>query len=164
MRLYYLCSKNKGADQMRCYRTAVRSMPFPSVKCPLNPWFPWTLFMESVESLDKIHGYSGQSPRSPLRLRNVHGLSGKSGQCPWILWTKSREPTQTGQCPWAQWTLCPPSPWRMSMDSLDIIHGLNGSTDTLNNVQADWTMSAESMGSLDIVHGQSPLLVLTELA
>ena len=51
------------------------------------------------------------------------------------------------QCPWTQWKV-----WTLS-------------TDTLDEVQADWTMSAESMGSLDIVHvhGQSPLFVLTEL-
>ena len=41
--------------------------------------------------------------------------------------------------------------------SVDIVH------DTMDNVQADWTISTESMGSLDIVHGQSPLFFLTEL-
>ena len=37
------------------------------------------------------------------------------------------------------------------------------STDTLDKVKADWTMSYKSMDSLDIVHGQSPLFVLAEL-
>ena len=75
----------------------------------------------------------------------VHGIGGKSGQSPWILWTKSREPTQTGQCPWTQWKV-----WTLFTYALD-------------NVQADWTMSTESMGSLDIFHGQSPHFVVTEL-
>ena len=71
--------------------------------------------------------------------------------------------------------------WPFSMDSLSTIfleniHGLPGhypwtlsqwkvwplSTDTLDNVQADYTMSTESMGSIDIVHRQSPLFVLNE--
>ena len=97
----------------------------------------------------------------------VHGIGGKSGQSPWILWTKSREPTQTGQCPWTKWT--------KSTVSLVNVHGLPRQcpwtqwkvwplfTDALDNVQADRTMLTESMGSLDIVHGQSPLSVLTEL-
>ena len=64
---------------------------------------------------------------------------------------------------------CPPSPWRMSMDSLDFIHVLSLSGKCghcpliiLDNVQADYTMSSESMGSIDIVHRQSPLFVLNE--
>ena len=54
------------------------------------------------------------------------------------------------------------------MDFLYIIHGLSQwkvwtlSTDTLDNVQADYTMSTESMGSIDIVHRQRPLFVLNE--
>ena len=36
------------------------------------------------------------------------------------------------------------------------------STDTLDNVQADYMMSTESMGSIDIVHRQRPLFVLNE--
>ena len=97
--------------------------------------------MDLMESLDNVHGYSRQSPGSTLRLANFHGLIG----------------------------YCPPSPWRMSMDFLDIIHGLSQwkvwtlSTDTLDNVQADYTMSTESMGSIDIVHRQRPLFVLNEL-
>ena len=51
-----------------------------------------------------------------------YGISGKSGQCPWILWTKLREPTHTGHCPWTQWKI-----WTLSNDTLD-------------KVQADWTM------------------------
>ena len=42
-------------------------------KCP---WTPWIMSMDLVESLDKVHGYSEQSPGSLLRLDNVHGLSG----------------------------------------------------------------------------------------
>ena len=82
----------------------------------------------------------------------VHGICGKSGQSPWILWTKSREPIQTGLCPWTQWICplnlpgqCPWPPWTMSMDSVESV---DNSTDTLDKVQADWTMSTESMGSL----------------
>ena len=55
------------------------------------------------------------------------------------------------------------------MDSLDFIHGLSLSEesvdivlDILDNVQADYTMSSESMGSIDIVHRQSPPFVLNE--
>ena len=50
---------------------------------------------------------------------------------------------------------CPGTAWIMSMDSVE--------SDTLDNIQADWTMSTESMGSVDIVHGQSPLFFPTEL-
>ena len=60
--------------------------------------------------------------------------------------------------------------------SLENVHGLPGlypwtlsqwkvwtlSIDILDNVQADYTMSSESMGSIDIVHRQSPLFVLNE--
>ena len=80
------------------------------------------LSMESVESLDKVHGYSGQIPGSPLRLDNVHGLSGHY----------------------------PLSPWTMSMDSLGNVLGLSGKSgvwtifmDTLDKIQvdhSDWTM------------------------
>ena len=54
------------------------------------------------------------------------------------------------------------------MDFLYIIHGLSQwkvwtlSTDTLDNVQADYMMSTESVGSIDIVHRQRPLFVLNE--
>ena len=57
------------------------------------------------------------------------------------------------------------------MDSLDFIHGLSlsgkcghcpMSIDILDNVQADYMMSSESMGPIDIVHRQSPLFVLNE--
>ena len=62
------------------------------------PWTPWIMSMGLFESLDKVHGYSGQSPGSPLRLDNVHGLSGH----------------------------CPLFPWRMlsmdSVESVDIVH------------------------------------------
>ena len=88
------------------------------------PWTPWTMYMDLVESLDNVHGYSGQSPGSPLRLNNVHGLSGQSVSL-------ENAHGLPGQCPWTQWK--------------------------------DWTMSTESMGSLDIVHGQSPPFFLTEL-
>ena len=66
--------------------------------------------MESVESLDNVHGYSGQSPGSPL----------------------------PGHYPLTQWKV-----WTLS-------------TDTLDNVQADRTISAESLApwtlSMDKVH------------
>ena len=131
--------------------------------------------MESVESLDKVHGYSGQSSVSALRLDNVHELP---GQCPWTqwkVWTMSMDTLDKVQGTHSDWTMSMDS-WTLSTVSLENVHGLPGhcpwtqwkvwtlSTDTLDNVQADWTMSAESMGSLDIVHGQSPLFVLTALA
>ena len=47
--------------------------------------------MDSVESLDIVHGHPGQSPGSPGGLDNVHG-----------------------QCPLSPWT-----DWTLSMDSLD---------------------------------------------
>ena len=77
--------------------------------------------------------------------------------------------------PWTQWT-----PWTLSMDLVDIYHGLSGqSMDTLIKVQwvhgqspvrparldnvhgfsghcpwTQWTLSMDSVDSLDIVHGQ----------
>ena len=68
----------------------------------------------------------------------------------------------TVECPWTQWT-----PWTLSMDSMDIYHGLSGqsgqcpwilwtkSSESMDKVQwdqPDWTMS---MDSVDIVHGLS---------
>ena len=47
--------------------------------------------MDSVVSLDLVHGHPEQSPGSPGRLDNVHG-----------------------QCPLSPWT-----DWTLSMDSLD---------------------------------------------
>ena len=44
----------------------------------------------------------------------VHGFSGQFGHCPWTPWTKSSESRQTGQCPLSPWT-----DWTLSMDSLD---------------------------------------------
>ena len=117
--------------------------------------------MESVESLDKVHVYSEQSPGSPLNwtmsmhsLDNVHGLSGKSGQCPWISWTKAREPTQTGQCPWTMSTefmKLSLSPWTMPMDSVDYFHGLSR--------HCPWTLSSPLIPilQLDNIHGKCPL-------
>ena len=70
-----------------------------SIKCPLNPWAPWTMSMDSLEI--------------------VHGISRKSGQSPWILWTKSRELTQTGKRPWTPWMWVQWKAWTMSMDTLD---------------------------------------------
>ena len=67
----------------------------------------------------------------------VHGPSGQSGHCPWKLWTKSSETVQTGQCPWIQWTLS-----MDSVDSLDIVHGHPGLSP---GVQADWTMSMDNV-------------------
>ena len=55
--------------------------------------------MDSVDSLDNVHGLSGQSPGSSGRLDNAHGL------CPLSPWTKSK----------VQWT--------MSMVSLDKVQG-----------------------------------------
>ena len=49
--------------------------------------------MDSVDSLDIVHGHSGQSPGSPGRWDNVHG-----------------------QSPLSQWT-----DWKLSMDSLDFV-------------------------------------------
>ena len=54
-----------------------------------------------------------------------------------------------GECPW---TLSMDSQWKVWTLSIDI----------LDNVQADYTMSSESMGSIDIVHRQSPPFVLNE--
>ena len=81
--------------------------------------------MESVKSLDKVHGYSGQSPGNTLRLDNVHGLSGQS---------LDNVHGLPGQCPWTQMKV-----WTMSMDTLDKVQGAT----------LDWTMS---MDSVDIVH------------
>ena len=87
--------------------------------------------MESVESLDNIHGYSGQSPGSPLRLDNVHAMDSVD---------------------------------IVHYHSLDNVHGHPGISGKCGHCPLiTWTMSAEPMGSLDIVHGQSPLFVLTEL-
>ena len=47
--------------------------------------------MDSVDSLDIVHGHLGQSPGSPGGLDNVHG-----------------------QCPLSPWT-----DWTLSIDSLD---------------------------------------------
>ena len=76
------------------------------------------------------------STESMISLDNVHGLP--------------------GHFPWTGWKV-----WTMSMDTLDKVQGAH--SDILHCLQADWTMSAESMGSLDIVHGQSPLLALNKL-
>ena len=47
----------------------------------------------------------------------------------------------------------------LSVESEGIVH--NG-IDIVDNVQADYTMSSESMGPIDIVHRQRPLFVLNE--
>ena len=127
--------------------------------------------MESVESLDKVHGYCGQSPGSQLRLDNVYGLS---GHCPLFPWTMSMTLKESldnvhgysGQSPGTH------SDWTMSMDSvdnvsLDNVHGLSGKCEhcplipwTMSSLTGQWTMSTESM---DIIHGQSPLFFLAEL-
>ena len=82
-----------------------------------SPLSPWTMSMGLVESLDNVHGYSRQSPGSPLRLANFHGLIG----------------------------YCPPSPWRMSMDSLDFIHGLSLSGKCGHCPLIYWTMSRQTI-------------------
>ena len=96
--------------------------------------------MASMDSLDNVHGHSGQSPVSP--------------------WIKSSETSQIGQCPWIQWTL--------SMDSMDIVHGFSGqsvSPDGLDNVHGQsplspWTGWTLFIDSMDFV--QSDLVKTTE--
>ena len=93
---------------------------------------PWKMSMDFVESLDIVHGYSGLSPGSPLRLDNVHGLTFVSLENVHGL---------PGHYPWAQWKV-----WTLS-------------TDTLDNVQADLTMSLSPLApwtlSMDKVHSLS---------
>ena len=77
---------------------------------------------------------------------NVSGIPVEySGQSPGSPLRLDNVHGLSGHCPWTRWKV-----WTLSTDSLDF-------------VQADWTMSAESMGSRNIVHGQSPLFVLIEL-
>ena len=74
-----------------------------------------------MDTLEKVQGAHSDWPISMDSVGIVHHLP---GECPWTLghypWTLSQ---------WKVWTL---------------------STDTLDNVQADYTMSTESMGSLDM--------------
>ena len=44
--------------------------------------------MDSVDSLDIVHGHPGKSPGSSGRLDNVHGFS---GHCSWTDWTFSMD-------------------------------------------------------------------------
>ena len=97
--------------------------------------------MDLVESLDNVHGYSRQSPESPLRLAAF----------PWTHWVLSTISLENVH------GLPGLYPWTLSVESVNIM-----SIDILDNVQADYTMSSESMGSIDIVHRQSPLFVLNE--
>ena len=135
--------------------------------------------MESVESLDKVHGYSGQSPGSPLRLDprtqySVDIVHCFPGQCPWTSWTMSMDLVESLDNVHGYSGQIPESPFRldnvhglsghdMSTVSLEIVHGLPGQCPWTTGMWKVWTMSSESMGSLDIVHGQSPLFFLTEL-
>ena len=52
----------------------------------------WTLSMDSVDSLDIVHGHPGQSPGSPGGQDNVHGQSPLS---PWTDWTLSMDFVQS---------------------------------------------------------------------
>ena len=90
------------------------------VSVDISPLSPWTMSMDLVESLDKVHGYSGESPGSPLKLDNVHGLSGHFS-------TVSLDNVHglSGKSV----DISPLSPCTMSMDlveSLDNVHGYSG--------------------------------------
>ena len=87
-----------------------------------------------MDTLDKVQGAHSDLPISMDSLGIVHHLP---GECPWTPWTLSMDTL-------SQWKV-----WTLSIDILD-------------NVQADYTMSSESMGSIDIVHRQSQLFVLNE--
>ena len=87
-----------------------------------------------MDTLDKVQGAHSDLPISMDSLGIVHHLP--------------------GECPWTPWTLSMDS---LSVESVDIM-----SIDILDNVQADFTMSSESMGFIDIVHRQSPLFVLNK--
>ena len=112
-----------------------------------SPWTPSPMSMDLVESLDNVHGYSGQSPESPLRLDNVHGLSGQYPLSPWRMSMDSR----TGECPWTPghyprtrwkvWTKCghcPLIPWIVSRQTGQC---------PLNS-WAPWTFSMDKVHSL----------------
>ena len=52
--------------------------------------------MDSVDSLDIVHGHPGQSAGSPGGLDNVHGQSPLS---PWTDWTLSMDSLDNALCP-----------------------------------------------------------------
>ena len=87
-----------------------------------------------MDTLDKVQGAHSDLPIS----MDLH----------WVLYTISLENVHglLGLYPWtlSQWKV-----WTLSIDILDY-------------VQADYMMSSESMGSIDIVYRQSPLFVLNE--
>ena len=61
------------------------------------PWTQWTLSMDSEDSLDIVHGHPGQSPGSPGGRDNVH-LS------PWTDWTLSMDSRDKVQSVWLKKT------------------------------------------------------------
>ena len=51
----------------------------------MRPLTDWTLSMDSVDSLDIVHGHTGQNPGSLGGWENVHGYCPLSPQTEWIL-------------------------------------------------------------------------------
>ena len=115
--------------------------------------------MESVESLDNVHGYHDkvQGAHSDWTLSMdsldiVHGLSGIAGHCPLIPGQSSTESMDSldivhglsGHCPWNQWKV-----WTMSMDTM------TKSREPTQTGHCPWTPSGhssmDSVEYLDIV-------------
>ena len=70
----------------------VRSIAcLPVCRMSMDSVDSWTMSMDSEDSLDNVHGHSGQWPWIQWTLSMdsvdiVHGLSGQSGHYPWTPW------------------------------------------------------------------------------